>query len=397
MSNSKSAILIIGAGHMQIEHIRWAKAFDLHVIVTDSRNTATAIDYADDYYQISGSDVTKLTELAIKLNSQFNLIGAYSGSDFGLASVAAIHKRLNLPGCSPDAVALALDKPRAKKIWIDLGLPTPRMELWKELPSYKQINEISYPIIVKPLDSCGSQGVTSVKDSSQLPAAFSLASSFGTPVLMEEYFEGIGIDTIGIMRNGEFIPCGIGDRYFSSPHHFPTHGVVPTSLADDDVKQAYELTEQACRALGLNNTPVKADLLYRNGQFTIIEVSPRFHGDVFTTKLIPFSTGNSPIQNWFSLLANKDTEKQSDKPTKTVIWKALFPLSDKIDFNEVELYLEKNTALLEFFYESRRYKKHHNHQDNTSLVGFFWAAVNNQQDIEPFLDSFSAQFNGKLL
>ena len=400
MSNRPPAILIIGAGHMQREHIRWAHSLGLAAIVTDFRDDAPAIEMADEYYQISGSDEEALSALASQLNKKFNLIGAYSGSDFGLPAVAKIHRQLGLPGCPPEAVSLSLNKSAAKKVWLSQGLPTPQMALWKEAPAKPDLLKLTYPIIIKPLDACGSQGVTSVSTPDGVADAVTLAKQYGEQVLMEEYFDGYGIDTIGIMWQGRFIPCGIGDRYFSKPpYHFPTHGFAPSALPNYDVKQAYHLTEQACRALGIDNTPVKADLLYKEGKFTLLEVSPRFHGDVFTTKLIPFSNGQSPVLQWFSLLKGTDvhTSRSNSTPERIVIWKALFPLAPDIDFAKVEQFLSEHSDLLEFFYEPRRYKKHQRHSDNTSLVGFFWIAFNNRQDADSFLTIFSNRFEGTLL
>ncbi|MFV7770873.1 ATP-grasp domain-containing protein [Shewanella marisflavi] len=399
MSNLPSAILIIGAGHMQREHIRWAKSLGLATIVTDIRNDAPAIEMADEYYQIGGGDVEALSALANQLNEKFNLIGAYSGSDFGLAAVAQIHQQLGLPGCSPEAVTLSLNKSAAKKVWLSQGLPTPQMALWKELPTEAELLKLTYPIIIKPLDACGSQGVTSVNSPEAVSDAVALAMQYGEQVLMEEYFDGFGIDTIGIMWQGRFIPYGIGDRYFSTPpYHFPTHGFAPSALPPHDIEQAYHLTERACRALGIDNTPIKADLLYKAGKFTLLEVSPRFHGDVFTTKLIPFSNAQSPVLQWFCLLNSTDTLTSSAAPPKRIVmWKALFPLAPDIDFTEVEQFLNEHSALLEFFYEPRRYKKHQQHSDNTSLVGFFWIAFNNRQEAERFLTIFSDRFEGTLL
>ncbi|MBO2657583.1 ATP-grasp domain-containing protein [Shewanella algae] len=400
MNSLPLAILIIGAGHMQLEHVRWAKSLNLVTVVTDIRDDAPAIGTADEYYQIGGNDVPGLTALAMRLSQRFKLVGAYSGSDFGLPAVAVIHKLLGIPGCTPEAVTLSLNKSATKQAWLSQGLPTPKMALWTDIPSRAELLKLTYPIIIKPLDSCGSQGVTSVNTQEEVADAVAIAKQYGDQVLMEEYFDGYGIDTIGIMWQGEFIPCGLGDRYFSTPpFHFPTHGFTPSTLSKQDKAMAYQLTEQACRMVGLDNTPVKADLLYKDGRFTLLEVSPRFHGDVFTTKLIPFSGAPSPVLQWFAKLAGVQLSKldTDNIATKTVMWKALFPLAADINFANVEAYLREHFNLIEFFYESRRYKKHNQHSDNTSLVGFFWVQFNNSQEAEDFLTTFSNRFEGILL
>ena len=56
--------------------------------------------------------------------------------------------------------------------------------------------ELEWPLIVKPADSCGSQGVKFVNNSVDLSPAIDNARKYSDQVLVEEYFEGVGIDTL---------------------------------------------------------------------------------------------------------------------------------------------------------------------------------------------------------
>ena len=154
------SIIQIGAGELQRQSIISAKEHGLHVIGTDINPKAKGIQYLDEYHKYSGDNETGLTNLAIKKSKDFNIIGAYASSDFALRSVAKIHAKLGLNGPSSQSILTALDKYKSKQIWIKKQVLTPHAQLVRRGDKIDH-ELISYPVIVKPKDSSGSQGVSS--------------------------------------------------------------------------------------------------------------------------------------------------------------------------------------------------------------------------------------------
>ena len=257
--------------------------------------------------------------------------------------------------------------------------------------------------------------MTLISGPEDLDSAVDAAKAFSSEILVEEYFEGIGVDTIGILWDGEFLELGIGDRSFSAaPYCFPLHGSCPSILTNNERKQAFELTRKAALSLGLNHTPIKADLLFKNGVFTVIEVTPRFHGDVFSNKLIPFSFDFSPAELWMRVLDGESLSSLREDVAwrlndgKLVLWKALFPLKAGIDFFRIQESILKWTSahqgscLKEFYVDSDKRDavdrtKGFEHADNTSLIGFFWVEFLCKKDKEAFINFFEKRFEGALL
>ena len=56
---------------------------------------------------------------------------------------------LSFTGAGSKALALCLDKAKAKKIMMENGIPTPKYQLIRKLPA-KISKELSFPLIIKP-------------------------------------------------------------------------------------------------------------------------------------------------------------------------------------------------------------------------------------------------------
>ena len=398
----KRALIHLGAGPMQAATLEAARDAGFHVVATDLRADAPLAHLADEFHVISGSDADGLLELARQVNGRYPVAGAYAGSDFGLRPVARIHRELGLPGCPLEAVDLALDKHRAKAAFAAAGVPTPRgwiVERQAGAASVKAATaEVDGTLVVKPVASSGSQGVSSVGHPRDLPAALELAFAHGDRAVVEEYFTGAGVDTIGIVHGGRFLPCGIGTRVFSEgPFHFPLHGHTPPDLSAADAQRAYELTAHAARALGIDNSPVKADLLFNGRDFTVLEVTPRFHGDVFSAKLIPYACGRAPARLLYDLMAGREAWPFPAAGEGVVLWHALFPLKADLDFGAVRARLDARWRLLDFHFDAARLRRIAAHRDNTSLTGFFWVHLDGPGELAGFHEYFAHEFGGDLL
>lgn len=102
----------------------------------------------------------------------------------------------------PLACAVTLDKPLAKRLVRDGGVPTPAFAV---VESAEQAVELDPPFFIKPVAEGSSKGVT---DRSRVatrealgPAVAELLETFRQPVLVERYLPGREV-TVGIVGNG---------------------------------------------------------------------------------------------------------------------------------------------------------------------------------------------------
>jgi carbamoyl-phosphate synthase large subunit len=86
--------------------------------------------------------------------------------------------RVKVLSSSPQAVALALDKRESARVVSAQGVAT---------PAFHDPSDARFPVVVKPASGAGSDGVTVVRDASELPAALLRA---GDEPLVQDYIEG---------------------------------------------------------------------------------------------------------------------------------------------------------------------------------------------------------------
>jgi D-alanine-D-alanine ligase len=178
--------------------------------------------------------------------------------------------------------ALALDKVRAKQVWIALGLPTPK---FKALPRGADVHaaarEVGFPLIVKPAWEGSSVGVTRVFDESGLDAAVELARKYPGDMLMETLIEGDanegGEFTVGILGREvlptiKIVPKGEYYDYNAKYIAEDTQYIVPgLSGAEEEAMRALALQAfDALDCVGWGRVDVMRD---RHGKNWLLEVN----------------------------------------------------------------------------------------------------------------------------
>ena len=123
------------------------------------------------------------------------------------AQVPALCEMFDQPYTFSDPLtcAVTLDKPLAKRLVRDHGLPTAPFAVVESLDDAERV-DLTLPLFVKPAAEGSSKGVTDrsrVASRDELRAACAdLLSRFAQPVLVESYLPGREV-TVGIVGNGD--------------------------------------------------------------------------------------------------------------------------------------------------------------------------------------------------
>ena len=388
-------LIFIGGSVLQLPSIRWAQAAGLEVVLTDINPEAPGHQLVEQSHVIAGDDVQALVKLALGLQQAGDFAGAYCSNDFGLEAVAAISEATDTPGNPIEAVRRSLHKEEATSIWRKANLATPLGEcVASERELREAIGRLGLPTIVKPLGSSGSRGVRSIWRLEELESAFQEAQAHSEPgaeILVEQYIHGHHIDANGFFVDGEFERGGLMDRHFSAPpEHVPTWGCQPSRLEAKERAQVYRLVERAARALGIESGPVKADIIVTEEGPLILELGPRFHGDVSSAHVTPLCSEFGPIASWFDSLADPDDWRCPDLEGKQGFagWMALFP--DRPGFFQEIQGLEdlvRSSGI-----EEALLLKPQNHLirqlgDNTSVCGFVFAVAADEAELKAKLEA----------
>ncbi|OGO01999.1 MAG: hypothetical protein A2Y59_02815 [Chloroflexi bacterium RBG_13_52_14] len=166
----------------------------------------------------------KNTIKALEADLVFNLFEGFDGLPETEAAVANILEELGIPftGNRSSALALGLDKARAKQILQSGGIRTPRYRVM--CPDTAYLFDLNFPCIVKPAHEDASHGLSEesvVNDFEQLERQVQRVSqAFRGDALVEEFLEGREFNAT-VIGNGHPIVLPIAEMVYYLPPDLP--------------------------------------------------------------------------------------------------------------------------------------------------------------------------------
>lgn len=245
-----------------------------------------------------GAALAKILEQATR--TPIDAVVATDDRVVELAARAA--ERLGLPHNPPDAAAVSRRKDLARERLRAHGVLVPRfarVDLKASLAA--QAGAVPFPCVLKPLALSGSRGVIRVNDAGEFTRA---AARIGHLVrhesddeerrylLAEEFIPGFEIAVEGVLTAGELEVLAVFDKPdpLDGPYFEETYYITPSRLNGMVQRQACAMVAAACRAYGLREGPVHAELRVNERGPWIIEVAARTIGGM-CGRLLRFGTG----------------------------------------------------------------------------------------------------------
>lgn len=211
----------------------------------------------------------------------------------------------NVPiiGTSPDMIDLAEDRDRFKQLLQKLGLNQPQNYIaYSAAQVMEQVNEVGFPVVVRPSYVLGGRGMAIVYDEAYLMkylAEYGEVFESG-PLLLDKFLtdaievdvdalaDGKDVFVAGIMQHIEEAGVHSGDSACSIPPYSLSQKII------DEIKVATTKLAIALNVKGLMNIQfaVKDDVIY------VLEVNPR------ASRTVPFvaKATNTPIAKIASLI-----------------------------------------------------------------------------------------------
>lgn len=214
---------------------------------------------------------------AMTISRAFLILHGRQGED-GVIQGALEVMGIPYTGSGVMASALSMDKVRTKMLWSAAGVPTPR---WRVVNSAAELAEaadvLGLPLVVKPAHEGSSIGVSIVRQTSDLGAAYEEAHRRDGVVLAEEFVQGqeltaaiVGGRALPLVRieapQGRY---DYANKYFTDEvkYHCPA-GIESAKEAEILVlaQRAFEVL--GCRAWGRSDLILRAD-----GSFAFLEMN----------------------------------------------------------------------------------------------------------------------------
>ena len=329
--------MLLGGLRYLLPVIEAAHKHDIHVITVDYVPGNIAHKYSDEYHNVSIID----KEAVLKLAQELKIDGIMSfACDPGVVSAAYVAEKMGLPfQCSYESACILQDKAKFRKFLADNGFNVPNAKGYNKIDD--AVNDVDYfnwPVIVKPVDSAGSKGVTRVDDPNSLASAIShaLDSSPSKHFIIEDFLEkeGYSSDCDSFSVDGELVFCTFNNQYFdenAENEYTPAAYSWPSTMpqwAQNELRSELQrlLTLLDCKT-GLYNIETR---FCKNGKSYIMEVSPRAGGNRLA-EMLKYVTGEDIIER--AMLA------AVSEPFKEIIKGA-----DECENNILEIILHANKS-----------------------------------------------------
>ncbi|MFA5165191.1 MAG: D-alanine--D-alanine ligase [Candidatus Omnitrophota bacterium] len=177
--------------------------------------------------RIGGSNELLKKFRRLKYDIVFNIAEGISGRNRE-SEVPILLDLAGIPYTGPDALALAvaLDKSAAKKIFRYHGIPTPRYFMAAKADGIAFSGEMEFPVIVKPAYEGSAKGIWAdsvVKDMRSLKekAAY-VIRTYKQPALIEEFVEGWEF-TAGVIGNTRVSVLPVVERHVCAKSGLSSH------------------------------------------------------------------------------------------------------------------------------------------------------------------------------
>jgi biotin carboxylase len=266
----QGTVLFVGSGRGAI---RRADELGLHVVV------APELD-----------DVEALLELAHREPID-GLVT--SPDDPAVSLVATAAEALGLPGIGIETAHLLTNKIAMRRRFAEQGVAQPSFAGVRALQDARAgFETVGAPSVLKPADSSDPRGVfrlTSVDDlEAHLHAA--LAASVEGEAIVESFHDGLALNALAIVRDGEARLLTLFDR----PH--PWAHVYPSTLFADVLELAESTIVGALHALGLQNGVAFLELVVSgDADVRVVDVAAGMPG-AHTAELVRHAIGVDVIE-----------------------------------------------------------------------------------------------------
>ena len=186
-------LLIMGTSYGSEAIVKKAKTMGIYTIVTDffEPEHSRAKLISDEYWMISTNDIDALEKRCRKEN----ISGITAGvSEFNLECSRLLCERLGLPiYYNLDSWKYATDKRAFKDACAEVGAPIARDYFLSNDLTDEELDGISYPVVVKPVDQGGNVGMSYCHNKQELIAGYRAAQAvtdYPDRIIVEKWLSG---------------------------------------------------------------------------------------------------------------------------------------------------------------------------------------------------------------
>jgi ATP-grasp domain protein len=323
--NKQKKLMLLGGIRYLLPVIEAAHRHGYYVITVDYVPENIAHQYSDEFHNVSILDKDAVLQLAQELN----IDGILSfGVDPGVVTAAYVAEQMGLSfQCSYESACILQDKSRFRQFLKDNDFNVPNAKGYSSKEeALADTAYYNWPVIVKPVDSAGSKGVTRVDELGQLSSAidYALSESHNGHFIIEDFLEkeGNSSDCDSFTVDGELVFCSFNDQHFDpkainpyTPAAFSWPSTMPQWAQEELRSELQRLMTLLNVKTGVYNIETR---LCKNGKPYIMELSPRGGGNRLS-EMMKYISGQDLIDNCVRAAVG-DPIDEIQQPTYNGYW-----------------------------------------------------------------------------
>lgn len=283
---AQKKLMLLGGIRYLLPAIEAAHKHGIYVITVDYLPNNIAHQYSDEYHNVSILDKTAVLNLAKEL--QIDGILSYA-VDPGVVTAAYVAEQMGLPfTCSYETACILQDKSRFRQFLSENGFNVPNAKGYTNVEAaMKDIDYFNWPVIVKPVDSAGSKGVTRVDDPKDLKVAIAhaLEESHNGHFIVEDFLELDGYQSSAdcFSVDSELVYADYSDQLFdkeAANPYTPSIEIWPSTMPKKWQNELMRELQRLITLLGCGTGMYNVESrVCKNGKAYLMEVSPRAGGN----------------------------------------------------------------------------------------------------------------------
>ena len=300
-NNSLKKVLLLGGSHFQVPSIKKAKELGYYTITCDYLPNNPGHKYADKYYNVSTTDKEAVLQLAQEL--KIDGIVCYA-SDPAAPTAAYVAEKMGLPGQPYKSVEILSNKDLFRAFLTENGFNVPKACGYSSLEdARKDFNSYKLPVMIKPIDSSGSKGVSKISTIDALDNAVEYALKFSRAkrFIIEEYVEKYGYQIAGdgFSVNGKLVFRCFANEHFNLKAGNPFVPIgeswpynMPKRIHEkihNEIQRVFDLLHMRT---GAYNFDVRID---KNENVILMEIGPRNGGNLIA-QVTQYATGVDMVE-----------------------------------------------------------------------------------------------------
>lgn len=291
-------ILLLGGSAQQVIAIETAKKMGYFTVLCDFLKDNPGKNYADKFYLVSTTDKEEVFKVAKA--EKIDGILAYA-SDPAAPSAAYTAEKLGLPGSPYKSVDILCNKDKFRAFLKENKFCTPKAKGYKDINGALIDISIGYfklPVIIKPVDSSGSKGISRIDliDNVKLRLEYAMSLSRSKRIIVEELVEKVGYQIAG---DGLSVDGKLVFRYFANDHFnpksvnpfVPISASFPYNMPAEVQNKIHAEIQRLLTILKMETTTYNFDIrIDKDYNIYLMEIAPRCGGN-YIPQIIKYATG----------------------------------------------------------------------------------------------------------